>query len=416
MASSNDFSRFLAWVGVVVGGGIVLAITLVVIVDPYRLYRLVDLPGFNGIKPAPERYQEQIKLTGARALQAKVLIAGNSRAEIGFDPEYRGLTAAGLSTYNIALAGTAISVSKRELEYLRSVDLAPAKLIIGVDFLDFLLDPARPPAAPKPAPPQDAFHWQFDALFSMTSVLDALQTLRIQRTEDTETLTARGFNPLREYRKQVRHDGYYPLFQQRATEYAKTFVRKPRGLVSDATGRSRGLDEYRAILTHAAHDQTELHVLIYPYHAQIMAMFERAGLEPVFEQWKRLLVRDMEAIRKSNPGAKITLWDFSGYSSFHCEAIPAKGDKASSPQWYWEAGHFKPALGNLVLARVLGGSARPVSPDGLGFALTAASLAENAQRIAAERAACIGAAPGLFRDANDQIDRSLRAMGKPGTN
>lgn len=404
MTSSKDFSRFLTCFGAVVGVGIVLAVALVVVVDPYRLYRLVDLPGFNRVKPSPERYQEQIKLTGARALKAKVLIAGNSRAEIGFDPEYRGLTADGFSTYNIALAGTAISVSRRELDYLRSVDLTPSKVVMGVDFLDFLLDPARPPSVPKPVPPQDAFHWQFDSLFSITSVLDALKTIRMQHADEAESLTARGFNPLREYRKHVRDDGYYPLFQQRASEYARTFVRKPHGLLIGATDSSRGLDEFRAILANAAHDRTELHVVIYPYHAQIMAMFEEVGLDTVFAQWKRLLVRETEAMQKSYPDAKITLWDFSGFSRFQCEVIPAKGDKASSTQWYWEAGHFKPALGNLVLARVLAGPEKPAAPDGLGVPLTASTLAANEQRIAQERAGCLAAYPGLFRDASAKID------------
>lgn len=409
MTSSNDFSRFVTCFGAVVGVGIVLAVALVVVVDPYRLYQLVDLPGFNQLKPSPERYQEQIKLTGARALRAKVLIAGNSRAEIGFDPEYRALAAGGASTYNIALAGTAISVSRRELDYLRGVALAPSKVVMGIDFLDFLLDPAHPPAVPKPGPAQSAFHWQFDSLFSITSVLDAIKTIRMQHADDAESLTARGFNPLREYRKHVRDDGYYPLFQQRASEYAKTFVRKPHGLLIAATDSSRGLDEFRAILANAAHDRTELHVVIYPYHAQIMAMFEQVGLDTVFAQWKGLLVREVEAMRKSYPDANITLWDFSGYSHYQCEVIPAKGDKTGSTQWYWEAGHFKPALGNLVLARVLAGADAPATADGLGVPLTSSTLAANEQRIAQERASCVATYPGLFRDARDKVERAMRA-------
>lgn len=400
MALSRASTRFLVWHTCLVVIGVLLCISTVVVVDPYRLYRLVDRAGFNRIKPLPERYQEQIKLSGALAAKADVLIAGNSRAEIGFDPEYRELSAAGMSTYNIALAGTAISTTKRQLDDLRGHGAQPARLILGVDFLDFLIDPTKTSAAvhrDQALPPSEEFKWKFDALFSMTSLADAVKTVGMQHLNDIETMTPRGFNPLLEYYKHVRNDGYYPIFQQRATEYAKTFVRKPHGLVEQATGSSQNFDSLRAILANAARGQTKLDVVIYPYHAQILAMFEQVGLQPVFVRWKSLLVRDVEAMRAAYPNAQVTLWDFSGFSPFQCEIIPRRGDKITATQWYWEAGHFKPALGNLVLARILGGAKQH---DNFGVPLTSSNLAQNQQRFALERAACMQIYPALFSDAD----------------
>jgi hypothetical protein len=46
------------------------------------------------------------------------------------------------------------------------------------------------------------------------------------------------------------------------------------------------------------------------------------------------------------------LWDFSGYNDFSTEAVPAPGDKKSATRWYWESGHFKSSLGDLILARI----------------------------------------------------------------
>ena len=46
------------------------------------------------------------------------------------------------------------------------------------------------------------------------------------------------------------------------------------------------------------------------------------------------------------------MWDFSGYTTYQCEAVPAKGDKKKATRWYWEAGHFKRELGDLILDRI----------------------------------------------------------------
>lgn len=399
MALLKAPARFLVWHTCLVVIGVLLCIGTVMVVDPYRLYGLVDLAGFNRIKPPPERYQEQIKMTGALAAKANVLIAGNSRAEIGFDPEYQGLNAAGISTYNIALASTATPTAQRELDYLRGHGMRPTRLILGVDFLDFLIDSTRTAPAARPGqvfPLSEGFKWKFDALFSMTSMADAVKTVSMQRSNDVETMTQQGFNPLLEYYKYVRNDGYYPIFQQRATEYAKTFVRKPHGLAEHATGSSQNFDSLRAILANSAREKTKLDVVIYPYHAQILAMFEQVGLAPVFARWKSLMAHDIESMRAAYPAAQITLWDFSGFSPFQCEVIPARGDKLTATQWYWEAGHFKPALGNLVLARILGDAEQS---DNFGVPLTASNLAQNQHRFELERAACMQTYPALFSEA-----------------
>jgi hypothetical protein len=39
------------------------------------------------------------------------------------------------------------------------------------------------------------------------------------------------------------------------------------------------------------------------------------------------------------------------------ESVPAKGDRRTEMRWYWEAGHFKSALGDRVLARMFADSA-----------------------------------------------------------
>lgn len=408
MFSNEDFARFLRQLAAAALFTTMAALGLVLLVDPYRIYRWLDVPGFNQIKPQPERYQEQIKLVNARASKANAFILGNSRAEIGFNPDYAGFASAGLSAYNLALSGTRISVARRELEFLKNAGVKPRFVLLGIDFLDYPVTPSDP-VVPQPNDTSKPTHdvgglkWQFDALFSLTSLADTIKTLQIQQDSEAQTISARGLNPFWEYKKYVRQEGYYPIFQQRALEYAKVFLHKPHGLKLNQSGSSAELEGLRAVLSLLATESTESHLVIYPYHAQILAMFEEAGLWPVFEQWKDLLVAEIDAVKAHHPAAHITLWDFSGYGDSQCETIPGKNDKTSATQWYWEAGHFKQTYGDQILARVLKEPRRAVEP--IGMALNAGNLRENGIRIQQQRAVCMAAYPALFQ----QVDALMQA-------
>jgi len=400
-ASNLDHARFLWRTCAVVAAGVLLAAGIAVLVDPYGIFRVVQKPGFNAVKPRPDRYQEEIKLTVVRSLQPGALVMGNSRAEIGFDPA-NTLLAAHKEGYNLSIPGTSILATRRQLDYLLASGQRPARVILGVEFLDFLSDPAvrRKQAASLRGNKVDALGWKLDAVFSLTALSDSLATLRLQRDPEGKTIAANGFNPLLEYRRYAREGGYHALFQQRAEEYAKTFVRLPRAVASPEVGGSPDLDALRDMLRRLA-PTAEVHLVIYPYHAQVMAMFEAAGLWDAFDQWKAILAREAAAARHAHPGARITLWDFSGYSPYQCEPIPAKAEKKRETRWYWEAGHFKSALGDVMLSRMFGNEA-----DGFGHVLTVGTLDENKRRIMQERAICADAAPEVFRDAAMLIQRA----------
>ena len=401
MFSNNDFVRFLRWAAGVCVFAIIAAISLVLLIDPYRIYRWVDMPGLNHVKPQPDRYQEQIKLVNARASKANAFIFGNSRAEIGLNPEFEGFASAGLSAYNLALSGTRISVTQRELQFLKESGMKPELVILGVEFLDYLLDPGdhaplAPIASASNARNVSDLKWQFDALFSLASVADSLKTLQIQKDSEAETISPRGLNPFFEYKKYVRQEGYYPIFQQRAVEYAKVFAHKPHGIRLNSTGTSPELEGLRAVLSILATESKESHVIIYPYHAQILAMFEQAGLWPAFEQWKSALASEVDTMNKRYLNAHITLWDFSGYGEMQCELIPGKNNKQATTQWYWEAGHFKQKFGDLILARLLEDRIGVRSAVQTGVQLDTNNALDNQLRIQKERSTCKMTSPDMF--------------------
>lgn len=411
MTSERDFAKFFLQLSVFLVVGALLSILFVLVVDPYRLYQWVDKAGVNHVKPHPDRYAEEIKFTGVQANRASAWILGNSRAEIGLDPAYRGFPERGLSAYNLAIAGSGMDVLTRQFERLHSAGKKPELIIFGAEFLDFLVDPSRPGIAYKQLAAREVeapLTEKLDALFSLQSLTDAVKTLQIQRRPETETLTERGFNPLLEYNKYAREQGYHALFQQRAEENAKNYLNKRGYTAVPKLGKSLNMGRLHAILMQAASDKTELHLFIYPYHAQILSIFEQLGLWPAFEEWKALLAEEVAQVKKDYPDARISLWDFSGFSTYQCEAIPGKNEKTKTTQWYWEAGHFKPALGNLMLARMLDPQQQPVGPA-IGYPLTTADLEADRQRIEAEKQACMAAYPGLFAETTALVNKARQS-------
>ena len=403
----RNFRRYLRWLVTTFLIAIVSVVGLVIAIDPYGLYRLAPpRTGFNVVKPNLSRYQDEIKLTHAIALRPDVLILGNSRAEIGFDPEGPALSHAGLSAYNLAIPGIGIAVSRRQVEHLDRIGIKPKLLVLGLEFLDFIDDPGRPatlvvPSDQQSKHPVEKHFWRFDCLFSLTSVKDAFRTLIIQREKESQTMTSRGFNPLQQYRALVRNEGFYALFNQKAKENAKMYLRKASGTPSNTD-----FVHLRAILELATRSGIEVKLVVYPYHGQVLALFEGAGLWPAFEDWKLQVTREVAAVRQRYPAAKVKFFDFSGYSSHSCERIPTDGDRKTETRWYWEGGHFKKELGEIVLERILSGPDKDsleLSGSRFGTELEQRSVPANHQRIAEERTRCLHDYPALFEESANLV-------------
>jgi len=393
MADNDDTlraRRFLIWWSATAAVLLALVLLFVMVVDPYGLYRWVTQPGFNSVKPGLERLQTEIKLSHARAMQPDLVLLGNSRVEIGLDPQAPALQ--GRQAYNLGIPGTGLETTLREVRALRSFDPRLRQAVLGVDFLDFVelrRIAATRPAGGTTAPPADRF-WQLEALFSLASVEDAVKTLRIQRDPFAPVLTAQGFNPLQDYVALARSESYHAIFKQKQVQYAQRLARATGGM------NAEDFEALAAVLDELAAAGVEVKLVIYPYHGQILALMSEARLLGLFDQWKRRVLALMAQTERNHPQARLSLTDFSGFADHQCERIPAAGDRAAVTQWFWEGGHFKKALGDQMLARLFGDAGSGAT---FGTSLTAATADANARRVAAEAAGCRAAYPELFDDA-----------------
>lgn len=323
-------------------------------IDPLGVLASPRFARINAIKPYLDHHRELTRYQGAIRLCPKAGIFGNSRAEIGFDPESPAFAKHGLSSFNHAIPGTDASTTLRQIIWLQAANCLPKTILLGVEFFDFLggsVARTLPTLQTAPAPRRDSRFFA-ESVFSITGLRDSLATLVLQGSRYPATSTERGFNPLFNYIPEVEQSGHYVLFRQRAEENVRNWTRKPLRLRPQQGGISNDEATLDAILARAAQVGNTTYIIIYPYHAQIRIMIERLGMGQLFADWKRLVVgiAEMNAER----GGKVQVWDFSGVAPETLEAIPAKGDRRTRLTHYWEAGHFKKELGDLVIHRLLG--------------------------------------------------------------
>jgi len=295
--------------------------------------------------------------------------------------------------YNLALPGTGTRTSLQYFEHVLASGQRvnkPEVMVWGLDFMDFLVD-SHAPLQPSQSGNRrlltrsengagrvlQQMRDYAEATLTLGAFLDSIQTLDSQDSPYSENLTSLGFNPMRDYLKITADEGYRAVFRQKNLENTRAFLHRPRDVL-DADGRSSpALDDLRAVIRLCRQNDIDLRLVIYPYHADFLEIIRITGHGAAFEGWKRALVMAGEAPVRGDKA--IPLWDFSQLNEITGESVPARGDRQSSMRWYWEAGHFKRELGDLVLDRVLD---RPGNLQGFGVLLNPGNVEG---KIAADR-------------------------------
>jgi hypothetical protein len=379
--------RYLRWFFASFVLVLVCAAVVSLLVDPYRL---VGSPiGLRADAARPRAVQQLplVKRRGIVRTAPRTLVLGNSRAEIGFDPRGAAWPGDWQVVYNAAIPGSWL---KTDFATLRmALDNAPVgHVVIGLEFLDFLTAEDEPLEDDDETAPSTALTSApaLRTLFSLDSVADSVVTVVATRDPFAADTTSRGFNPLHEYVPMVRREGHSSLFVRRDTENARHYAKLPKSLYRRGGETSAPWRYLQRVQDLAAARGIPVQFVIYPYHAHTLELFRAAGLWPLFEEWKRVLVTRLPDEAKAG---RCALWDFSGYHRYATEPVPVGGDTRDM-QWYWEGGHFKAALGERMLERVVGASADDPS---FGTCLSRANVEAAIAGIRASRTAYVAADP-----------------------
>lgn len=359
-----------------------VTIVFTVVVDPYRMFDTAAVAGWNEMKPRVYLHANLAKTYQLERIAPKTLLLGNSRVEVGFDPESNAWPEDARPVFNGGQAGTDLFTSWALLRDAVAVK-PPRTIIVGLDIIDFLQpNKDRPAGFPENiadrllvddegrANPQRAAQRRKDLLattLTIDALIDSFATVLNQEPSSNATMTPYGFNPLQETNVYLRRSGQHDHFAEKTRTYEKQFAQfKPREFSSLDAANFTALD---AILDIARDKKIRVVLFIHPYHADFMDVLQKAGLTASFARWKEALAQLTAARAGRQP---ITLIDFSAPSDVTREAVPPPHDVHTVMQWYWESGHYKAALGDKMIPRLLG------ADDSFGKVL-APSIVPNAQ-------------------------------------
>jgi hypothetical protein len=378
------------------------------VVDPFGIYRLVDLDGFNAYKPAVDHRVRLVKAYEVRRLRPQGIILGTSRSHLGLKPSHDGWDPAAKPVYNLAFDG---ATTKEMYQYLLHAHaVRPLRqVVLGLDTYHATLAPATarpdfdaqlldsPVGRTLPA----LMRADLKVLTSLDTFRASLATVRSQRDREPQWFAPDGqrvgevfFHRAGEHFEQLGPRGYFEEIDRLEVGFKRegqlaANARSPGRIPQPATAASEtSLDYIRRIVAFCRAEGVDLRIFIAPEHAHQLEITAAIGEWATLEKAKRALVQLLAEDSTRHPGAPpIPLWDFSGYSSVTTEALPERGSRAEM-EFYWDSSHFKDIVGDFVLDRLFGLShpRRPVPPD-FGVRLTPATVEPALARLRAAQLA-----------------------------
>ncbi len=383
-------------------------------VDPYLLFNMPRLAGFNDKKPSVESQERLMKAYEVVRAAPNGLILGTSRVAIGLDTAHAAWPAKARPVYNLGVAGADPFTSYRYLQHVlahRDVTV----VVLGLDFEYFLVGKKRDRSAPlafesylsvdrdgRWDPNRRWYHLRdlAESTLSLEALADSLATLKASRRGETLDVSPSGSLSEAGFRRETAELGAAPLFAQRNLYNIRTY--RGRTFPQDGAGQADapGLADLRAIIALCRARGIQLELFAQPMHADLLETLDLLGAWPAYEAWKRELV---EVSRGGAPGAAVRVWDFGGYDQYSTETLPESSDRGARLRWFWEPSHYTKALGSLILTRIFGG--RDMS---YGVVLTAETIEARLADVRARRAAYHASRPEAVRRVQAAFDSASK--------
>ncbi|MGF1515969.1 MAG: hypothetical protein ACFB5Z_20050 [Elainellaceae cyanobacterium] len=405
------FTGYLKQFALTVALSLAIAAGINAVVDPYGLFHIAHIEGFNTLKPSFLQNRLLSKAATVRYVKPEGIILGTSRAEQGYNPDHSGWQSAA-PRYNLATPSATMHRTYRYLQHAQSIH--PVKqVVLALDFLSFNAyqnaGPIRPymnvSYAGKPRP---LSRWAevVPSLLSFNALDASYKTVTSQDLEAVRTTYfPNGF----QYKSSRAFQFRAPFLKGCRRFIEAVYFPPPRRAYAfqAGPGQRSTLEAFRELVVTAHQEQMDLRMVINPTHAYLMEVLDRSGLWDEFEQWKQALtaINAEEAARRN--AKPFPLWDFSGYNSVTTQSIPKERIPNSDAYFYFDASHFKPRVGSWVLDRLFSYEAvghQP--PKDFGRRLTQETVAAHLEAI---RAAQV-----RYRHAHaDEVDDVAEAIAKP---
>jgi len=367
-SSSYRYAR-LALLATLLCLGLVMGFNITI--DPYGRFNSPRMADINQVKTRFFLSHYYVKPYVVRSESPSSLILGTSRAAAMFNPQHPVF--ADSDTYNLSTAGASIYHMQRYLQhasYGNPVD----RLFISLDFAAFnlylkdktTLDYLSFEKAVI-VDPDNRFNWQYPGFYLEQLFINLLSwpvtTISWKTLQDQQQ-----FQEAPHIAFDMHADGFWihdfpltlPQFARfSAVErvyFAHGWHPEPKRAFTLGHEGSKGypMTDYRHLLRQAYASEIDTAMAISPIHARMYVALELLGLLPMYEDWKRQLVRinEEEAQRAGKPA--FPLWDFARFNDMTEEAVPAPNDNSIRMTWYTDPAHPNETAGNRMLDEIYG--------------------------------------------------------------
>jgi hypothetical protein len=172
-----------------------------------------------------------------------------------------------------------------------------------------------------------------------------------------------------------------------ATKFVTRLLMPPpthRFCLDDGVRANPSFQYLRQILETSKESEADVWLFIQPTHVYLLEVLKTLGMMEEYEKWRHRLVDLVESVNKKYPKSlKFSLWDFSGYNTVTMDEVPPAEEIKRPMDWYYDVGHFKKSLGDLIQDRIFNYSdAERVVPKDFGIQINSKNidLYQSAQR------------------------------------
>ncbi|NOZ53110.1 MAG: hypothetical protein GXP08_08210 [Gammaproteobacteria bacterium] len=387
------------------------------LVDPYGLFGTARISSFNKNKPTASTRVRLVKPYEVVRVKPSTIIVGNSRPEMGLNPNHLCWSVGQQPVYSLTIPGASMYMQMRYTQHALAAT-SPKLILLGLDFIDFLVDsennrdPYEWPFKPKEFESRllvtatgnknDQYYRQFFedhflSSFSFNALTDSVKTLAFQRSPNASTRTELGFNPANDYRDIVRSEGQEVLFRQKNKQVIATFISRNWSIYHAEYSWSHDFEVLKRFIEMSKKNHAKLILFINPYHAHYLESIRQAGLWSLFERWKRVVVQ--LASHQEN----ISLWDFSGFDDYSTEIEPAVGDLTNTMDWFWEPAHYRAELGDLMIASMLKDSCGAAIGEQFGVLISAENIDQHLLQLRTNSQRYVADNPLVVKHINELI-------------
>jgi len=340
------------------------------IVDPFGIYRVVSWP-----TAAIYKRSNNTRMAKAEAVRRPlwdVVLLGNSRVEMGLDPNHPGWGSE--RVYNCGLAGTNFDEIERAAQLaMHSPRLR--EVLLCLDYEDF--NPGKniddDSARSLLNPDLNHMEYRLTALLGINVTGDSIRTIERMLQHRPSEFTPQGlFRPVQP-----------GLTRQQWFDFLRGLSRRMRQGIAVSDDATAGMPRLEQLLATMSRRKIRVTLAILPCHVVMLECVRAAGRWDAMEQWTRGVVELVDRHNRSFTDRPIELWTFKQFAAANEEPVE------TTMRWYRDPVHFTKELGDVVLDRMKSRA----SPADFGTRLSAANVNDFLARVRDDREAFLRTTP-----------------------